>query len=38
MTNEQMMEVSIFDCENEEQLEEKNEIARKDALERYRLY
>lgn len=33
-----MMEVSIFDCENEEQLKEKNEKARKDALERYRLY
>lgn len=38
MTHEQMREVSIFDCENEEQLKEKNEKARKDALEEYRLY
>lgn len=38
MTHEQMMEVSIFDCENEEQLKAKNEQARKTALEEYRLY
>lgn len=38
MTHEQMMEVSIFDCENEEQLNAKNEQARKAALEEYRLY
>lgn len=38
MTHEQMMEVSIFDCENEDQLKAKNEKARKDALEEYRLY
>lgn len=33
-----MMEVSIFDCENEDQLKAKNAKARKDALEEYRLY
>lgn len=33
-----MMEVSIFDCENEDELKSKNEKARKDALEEYRLY
>lgn len=38
MTHEQMMEISIFDCENEEQLKAKNEKARKYALEEYRLY
>lgn len=38
MTHEQMMEISICDCENEDQLKAKNEKARKDALEEYRLY
>lgn len=38
MTHEQMMEVSIFDCENEDELKAKNEKARKDALEEYQLY
>lgn len=38
MTHEQMMEVSIFDCENEEQLKAKNEQPRQAALEEYRLY
>lgn len=38
MTYEQMMNVSIFDCENEKQLKEKNKLAREKALEEYRLY
>ena len=38
MTHEQMTNVSIFDCENEEQLKEKNKLSREKALEEYRLY